>query len=238
MARLRGTLLGWSLPLLFSVAPADAGAVREWDFRDNATPSWSAAGDVASLRQSPEGLVVAPSGPAPALRVSGLAIPAADAAYVLLRIRAPKPIAEAYLAWSTRGGQRDAWLSRRFAIPRELRGGFPRSVWMRLDGVSGWSGTIESLGVVVVVGDGGAPFVVESISVLPASLWSQGRRLADGLGLDDIAEDRAFPRWSLLGEQGKISEAIPHFEEAVRLKPELEGAKRNLEVARRLVQSR
>lgn len=42
----------------------------------------------------------------------------------------------------------------------------------------------------------------------------------------------------LLGEQGKISEAIVHFEEAVRLKPELEGAKRNLEVARRLPESR
>ncbi|MEW6684316.1 MAG: hypothetical protein AB1451_15575 [Nitrospirota bacterium] len=204
MARLCGTLLGWSLPLLVSVAPADAGAPREWDFRDHATPSWSAAGDVASLRRTPEGLVVAPSGPAPAIRVSGLTISAADSAYALLRIQSPTPITEAYLAWSNRGGQRDTWSSRRFAIPREIRGGSPRSIWIRLDNMPGWSGTIESLAVAFVVGEDVSPVVVESISFLPDGFWSQVHRLADGIGLDDLAEDRAFPRWSL-NTVGQIS---------------------------------
>jgi hypothetical protein len=143
-------------------------------------------------------LVIVPSGVAPTIVISGLAISASDAAYARLQVRSPIAIDEAYLGWTAaRRGQPDVWFNRRFAIPRELRGGFPRSVWVRLDEAPEWSGTVRNLGLLMVAGENGQPVVIESIVLFPASLLTQSRVRWEALALNDIAEDLAFPLWSL-----------------------------------------
>lgn len=199
MRRLIITLAGFLVAhLACSATLARAGAVVEWDFRDGTTPSWLSGGDVAELPRTSEGLVVVPSGVAPTIIISGLAISTADAAYAHLQVRSPTAIDEAYLGWSAaREGQQDGQSNHRFAIPKELRGGFPRSVWVRLDEAPEWSGTVRNLGLLMVVGESGQPVVVESIALFPAGLFTQFRVRWEALALDDIAEDLAFPLWSL-----------------------------------------
>lgn len=184
--------------LAVSATPVCAGAVAEWDFRDGTTPSWQAAGDVTELPRTAEGLIIVPSGVAPAIVISGLTVSAEDVAYARLQIRSPIAIDEAYLGWAAaRRGQPDVRSNRRFAISRELRGGFPRSVWVRLDEAPEWSGTVQNLGLLMVVGESGQPVVVESIALFPAGLLTQSRVWWEALALDDVAEDLAFPLWSL-----------------------------------------
>jgi hypothetical protein len=192
-------LAGFLVVLLAcSATSAYAGAVAKWDFRDGTTTAWQVGGDVAELLRTAEGLVVIPSGVAPTIVISGLAVSAADVAYARLQIRSPIAIDEAYLGWAAaRRGQPDARSNRRFAIPRELRGGFPRSVWIRLDEAPEWSGTVQNLGLLIVVGESGQPVVIESIALFPAGLLTQSRAWWEALALDDVAEDLAFPLWSL-----------------------------------------
>jgi hypothetical protein len=168
----------------------------EWDFRANETPSWHAAGDVAAMRRTADGLVVVASGPAPTLTVSGLTIPAREIGFVRLRIRVSRPIDEAYLGWVAVDEGREIEASRRFKVPRELRGGFARSLWLRMDNMPDWSGTIKTLGVVLVVGEREQPVLIEGVALSSPGLAAGIQAQWNALGLDDAAEDRVFSLWA------------------------------------------
>lgn len=168
-------LIGMSIWVVaLSAVPGNAlafsGAI-EWDFRDSTTPLWQAGGDVAELRRTTEGLLIVPSGPAPTILFSGLSLTAQDVAYARLRVQAPMRIDEAYFGW--RAIQQDQTVeqsSTKLSVPRSRYSGFPRTVWVRLSGVSKWAGRVETIGLIVVAGESSQALVIESIALVPAGL--------------------------------------------------------------------
>ena len=86
-----------------------------------------------------------------------------------------------------------------FTIPREIRGGFFRTVWVRVADSPDWSGEIRRLGLVLLVGEHGSdePIVIESIGVFPPSVLTRLRVAWAALELDATADDMAVPILSL-----------------------------------------
>ena len=139
----------WVGALLILVAAiprsAAASAIPDWNFLIDHVPSWQAADDVGALSRTPDGIVVVPSGPAPTLVAPAVAFAAEEAAYVRLRVRSPKVVDGAYLGWASvnpSGRETNAGVT--FTIPRQLRGGFFRTVWVRVADVPDWSGEIPA----------------------------------------------------------------------------------------------
>ena len=191
-----------ALLILVAVMPwsAVASAVPDWDFLIDEVPSWQAADDVGALSRTPDGMVVVPSGPAPTLVAPPVAFASEEAAYVRFRVRSPKAIDGAYLGWSSvdRSG-RETNSGVTFTIPREIRGGFFRTVWVRVADSPDWSGEIRRLGLVLLVGEHGSdePIVIESIGVFPPSVLTRLRVAWAALELDATADDMAVPILSL-----------------------------------------
>ncbi len=189
-----------ALLILVAATPrsAVASAVPDWDFLIDEVPSWQAAGDIGALSRTPDGMVVVPSGPAPTLVAPPVAFASGEAAYVRLRVRSPKAIDGAYLGWSSvdpSGRETNSGVT--FTIPRQIRGGFFRTVWMRVADSSDWSGEIRRLGLVLPVGEAGEPITIASIGVFAPTWWTSLRAMWAGFGLDTVAEDMAIPLWSL-----------------------------------------
>ena len=189
-----------ALLILVAVMPwsAVASAVPDWDFLIDEVPSWQAADDVGALSRTPDGMVVVPSGPAPTLVAPPVAFASEEAAYVRFRVRSPKAIDGAYLGWSSvdRSG-RETNSGVTFTIPRQLRGGFFRTVWLRVADSPTWSGEIRRLGLALPIGEAEEPIAIESIGVFEPTWWTRLRVTWAGFGLDAVAEDMAIPLWSL-----------------------------------------
>lgn len=194
----------WVGALLVLVAAtswsAVASAVPDWNFLMDEVPSWQAADDVGALSRTPDGMVVVPSGPAPTLVAPPVAFASEDAAYVRFRIRSPKAIDGAYLGWSSVGRSgRETNSGVTFTIPREIRGGGFRTVWLCVVDSPDWSGEIRRLGLALPLGEHGSdePIAIESIGVYPPSVLTRLRVAWAALELDATADDMAVPIRSL-----------------------------------------
>jgi len=194
-------VLWFGVLLVFTAATprsADAAIIPEWDFLDDRIQSWQAADDVGALSRMPDGMVVVPSGPAPTLVAPPVAFASEEAAYVRLRIRSPKAIDGAYLGWvSVAPSGRETNTGMAFTIPRQLRRGFVRTVWLRVVDAPDWSGEIRRLGLVLPVGEAGEPITIESIGVFAPTVLTRLRVAWASLELDATADDMAVPIWSL-----------------------------------------
>jgi hypothetical protein len=201
---IRHRVVVWVGALLILVAAtprsAVASAVPDWNFLDDRVPSWQAADDVGALSRTPDGMVVMPFGPAPTLIAPAVSFAAEEAAYVRLRVRSPKAVDGAYLGWSSvaRSG-RETNSGVTFTIPRQIRGGFFRTVWVRVADSPDWSGEIHRLGLVLPLGEHGSdePIAIESIGVFAPTVLTGLRVAWAALELDATADDMAVPIWSL-----------------------------------------
>ena len=178
----------------------DASAVPTWNFLIDGVASWQAAGDIGALSRTPEGMVVVPSGPAPTLVAPPVAFASEEAAYVRLRIRSPKVVDGAYLGWASvdpLGRETNSGVT--FTIPRQIRGGFFRTVWVRVADSPDWLGEIHRLGLVLPLGEHGSdePIAIESIGVFAPTVLTGLRVAWAALELDATADDMAVPIWSL-----------------------------------------
>ena len=189
--------------LVLAAAPprsAAASAIPTWNFLIDGAPSWHAADDVGALSRTPDGMVVVPSGPAPTLVAPPVAFASEEAAYVRLRVRSPKAVDGAYLGWASvdpSGRETNSGVT--FTIPRQIRGGFFRTVWVRVADSPDWLGEIHRLGLVLPLGEHGSdePIAIESIGVFAPTWWTSLRAMWAGFGLDAVAQDMAIPLWSL-----------------------------------------
>ncbi len=179
---------------------AVASVIPDWNFLCDAVPSWQAAGDVGALSRTPDGMVVVPSGPAPTLVAPPVVFASEEAAYMRLRVRSPRAIDGAYLGWSAvdpSGRETNSGVT--FTIPREIRGGFFRTVWVRVDDSPDWSGEIRRLGLAFPLGEHGSdePIAIESIGMFAPTVLTRLRVGWAALELDATADDMAVPIWSL-----------------------------------------
>lgn len=189
--------------LVLAAAPPPssfASAIPDWNFLDDLVPSWQAAGDIGALSRMPDGMVVVPSGPAPTLVAPAVAFTSAEAVYVRFRVRSPKAIDGAYLGWSSvdpSGRETNSGVT--FTIPRQLRGGFVRTVWVRVADSPDWSGEIHRLGLALPLGEDGSdePITIGSIGVFAPTVLTRLRVAWAALELDATADDMAVPIRSL-----------------------------------------
>lgn len=179
-----------ALFVLAAAAPrsAAASAISDWNFLIDRVPSWQAAGDIGALSRTPDGMVVVPSGPTPTLVAPAVAFASEEAVYVRFRVRSPKAIDGAYLGWASvdpSGRETNSGVT--FTIPREIRGGGFRTVWVRVADSSTWSGEIRRLGLALPVDEGGGPITIQSVELVAPGLWALARVAWAGMGVDILS---------------------------------------------------
>lgn len=178
---------------------ASASALPVWKFEDSDAPSWRALEDIGTIRRTAEGLVIVPSGPVPTLAVSLAGVASEDVSFVRLRVRTPTAITGAYLAWSSVDSSgREVNSGIKFDIPRQLRGGYGRTIWVRVGGVADWSGDVRWLGLAIPVERTREDAtVIESVALVQETFLERTHIVWTALAFDEAAEDMAVPILSL-----------------------------------------
>lgn len=171
------------------------------DFTRSDVQLWNGVADVAQVERSADWIAVVPSGSVPTIISPPLVLRASDISFVRIRMRSPVSLRGARLGWSVAdpsGGERSAGLD--FDMPRQMRGGFARTVWLSVSTSDDWVGEIRRLGLAIPLNGSTLtePLVVESIDLLGSTLWTRTQRGWSDLGLLQTAEHMVLPLWSMM----------------------------------------
>ncbi|MEO6667193.1 MAG: hypothetical protein ABIO65_10535 [Nitrospiria bacterium] len=171
------------------------------DFARRDVQLWNAVADVAQVERLADGMAFVPSGSVPTILSPPLALHAPDISFVRIRMRSPISLRGARLGWSVAdpsGGERFAGLN--FDMPRQMRGGFARTVWLPVSASDDWAGEIRRLGLAIPLNGSTLtePLVVESIDLWGPTLWTGIQRGWTDLGLVQTAEHMVLPLWSMM----------------------------------------